>query len=199
MIGATPAEFSETFLNKIVLIYQDRGGDHYGEAVTQLEHALQCAYVAKEDGAGPDLIVAALLHDIGHLLHKRGEDAADRGIDTCHERIGAGFLALGFPKAVSEPVALHVKAKRYLATMDITYLTGLSPASLQSFYLQGGIMTDEEIKAFQAEPYAEDALRLRRYDEMGKVMGVTMPDFASYVPMMRHCLSPVKVANLQES
>ncbi|MFT4074383.1 MAG: metal-dependent phosphohydrolase [Asticcacaulis sp.] len=184
MSAFEPALSSDTVAH-ILHLYATRGDDHYGEDVSQREHAEQCAYHAHMDGAGDNLIIAALLHDIGHLLHKFGEDAADRGIDTKHERIGSGWLARHLPPSVTEPIALHVSAKRYLATVNPEYLEGLSAASLQSFILQGGIMDAEEIAEFQAHPAHQAALDLRRYDEMGKIIGADMPTFASYEPMIR--------------
>jgi len=172
-------------VDHILHLYATRGDDHYGEDVSQREHAEQCAYHARIDGADDALIIAALLHDIGHLLHKFGEDAADRGIDTRHERIGSGWLARCLPPSVSEPIGLHVAAKRYLATINPSYLKGLSAASLQSFLLQGGLMDAEEMTAFLAHPAHEAALDLRRYDELGKIVGADMPAFASYAPMIR--------------
>lgn len=180
-----PALSSQDFAGQIMQIYALRGNDHYGEAISQREHAEQCAHHARLDGASDDLIVAALLHDIGHLLHKFGEDAADQGIDTCHERIGSGFLSRGLPESVTQPIALHVRAKRYLATIDPAYQAKLSPASLQSLHLQGGEMSPEEVTKFLVEPYFEDAMKLRHYDELGKVVGVQIDSFESYLPLLQ--------------
>lgn len=176
-------------VDQILHLFATRGDNHYGEDVSQREHAEQCAYHAREDGADDTLIIAALLHDIGHFLHKQGEDAADHGIDTQHERIGAGWLARILPPSVTEPIALHVAAKRYLATVDPTYLQALSAASLQSFMLQGGLMDADETAAFEAHPAFERALQLRRYDEIGKLTGVEMPAFDSYAPLIRALLA----------
>jgi phosphonate degradation associated HDIG domain protein len=179
----------QDFAGQILQIYAKRGDDYYGEDVNQREHAEQCAHHARADGASDELVVAALLHDIGHLLHKFGEDAADRGIDTRHERIGSGFLARALPPGVTEPIALHVRAKRYLATTNPEYLDGLSDASLQSFILQGGMMNEDEVEAFLAEPRYEGALKLRAYDELGKVVGMKIAGFASYLPLIRNLTS----------
>ncbi|MCR6659970.1 MAG: HD domain-containing protein [Asticcacaulis sp.] len=179
-----PADNAQDFIDHVRETYASRGNDHYGEDISQREHAEQCAHHARAEGASDELIVAALLHDIGHLLHKFGEDAADRGIDTRHERIGSGFLARHLPKGVTEPIALHVRAKRYLATTNPAYLESLSGASLQSFTLQGGVMSAEEVEAFLAEPYHMDALKLRAYDELGKVVGLEMAGFDTYLPMI---------------
>ena len=173
------------FIDQILDLYAARGAEHYGEDVSQSEHAEQCAWHARLDGADDALVAAALLHDIGHLLQKQGADAADRGIDTHHERIGAGFLARGFPPAVTEPIALHVAAKRFLAATEPGYVDRLSAASLQSFKLQGGPMSEAECAAFRANPHHEAALKLRGYDELGKVVGATPAPVAGYASMLR--------------
>ena len=173
------------FIDQILGFYATRGAEHYGEDVSQSEHAEQCAHHARMDGASDEMVVAALLHDIGHLLQKQGADAADRGIDTHHERIGAGFLARGFSPAVTEPIALHVRAKRFLATITPGYIEQLSAASLQSLALQGGPMSEAECAAFRAHPHHEAALKLRGYDEMGKAVGATPAPVASYEPLLR--------------
>ena len=111
----TRACSAEALVDAIFILFDRLGGHTYGEAVTQLDHALQTAHHARSAGAPDALVAAALLHDIGHLLQKQGEDAADRGIDAKHERIGAAWLAQGFGLEVTDPVRLHVEAKRYLA------------------------------------------------------------------------------------
>ena len=115
---------------------------YFGEAVSEAEHALQSAALARADGAGDTLVVAALLHDVGHLLHGLGEDLAERGLDGRHEEVGHAWLSDYFGPAVAEPVRLHVAAKRYLCAVEPAYLTGLSPASRQSLGLQGGPFAD---------------------------------------------------------
>ena len=180
---------AERFVDRLFDLFAQRGQRHYGEGVSQLEHALQTAHHARLAGASPALITAALLHDVGHLLQRLGEDAADRGLDDQHERIGARYLARGFGPAVTEPVFWHVDAKRYLAAFEPGYLEALSPASLQSLALQGGPMTAVEAQTFLDRPAAADALRLRRYDEMGKVVGIEIDGLAAYRPVV---LSQVK-------
>jgi len=176
----TRAPSAEAFVNSIFALFDRLGGHTYGEAVTQLDHALQTAHHARAAGEPDALVAAALLHDIGHLLQKQGADAADRGVDALHERIGAAWLAQAFGPRVTEPVRLHVEAKRYLATREAGYLEALSGASVQSLALQGGPMSEAEADAFQTAPGFDAAVKLRRYDEQGKVEGVQLAPMASY-------------------
>lgn len=176
---------ADAFMAELTDLFTRLGALHYGEDVTQLEHALQTAHHAKLDGAPPELVVAALLHDVGHMMQKAGEDAADRGIDTRHEHISAGYLARAFGPDVTEPVRLHVAAKRYRVAVDPGYLERLSQASLQSLALQGGPMDAAEIDAFLAEPSVDAALRLRGYDEAGKAPEAEVAGFATYHDLLR--------------
>ena len=175
-------------LDEIRAAFAKRGGDTYGEGVSQLEHALQCAACAERDGATPDLIAATLLHDIGHLVHDLPQDIADQGIDTQHESLGSAFLSQHFGPAVTEPVRLHVAAKRYLATTERGYYDLLSQASIQSLRLQGGLMSDEERSRFAKEPFGGDAIRLRRWDDEGKLVGAQTPDLAHFERYVRAVL-----------
>ncbi|MEX0676409.1 MAG: phosphonate degradation HD-domain oxygenase [Pirellulales bacterium] len=153
---------------------------YVGEQVSQLEHALQAAYHAEQAGSDDALVVAALLHDIGHLLHKLPEDAADRGIDTRHEQIGQAWLARHCGPEVTEPVRLHVSAKRYLCATDPKYLAQLSPASTQSLRLQGGPFTSAEVSQFERNPHYRAAVTLRRFDDLAKVPGMQVPGLEHY-------------------
>lgn len=182
MTSSSPAN---AFLAEITDLFTRFGGLHYGEDVTQMEHALQAAHHAKLDDAPPALVAAALLHDIGHLMQKIGEDAADRGVDTRHEQIGAGYLARAFPAEVTEPIRLHVAAKRYRVAVDPAYAARLSQASQQSLVLQGGPMSSDEIKVFLAAPYAEAAQKLRGYDEAGKDLEAEVAGFETYRDLLR--------------
>lgn len=175
---------AEAFVDTIFALFDRSGGDHYGEAVTQLDHALQTAHHARDEADADALVAAALLHDIGHLLQKHGEDAADRGVDALHERIGSAWLAQAYGPEVTEPVRLHVDAKRYLATREAGYQEALSPASAQSLRLQGGPMSEAEADAFEQRPGFDAAIRLRRYDERGKVEGVEVAPLAAYRPLL---------------
>ncbi len=160
-------------IDHIMALFNEKGNLHYGEDVTQLEHALQCANLAKRDGRPDYLVAAALLHDIGHLIHTGPEDLADQGIDDTHEAIENLWLKAHFPAEVTEPIRLHVEAKRYLTAVEPEYLDLLSEASRKSLALQGGPMDSEEIKAFEANPHYQDAVTLRRYDDMGKDSDLT--------------------------
>ena len=167
--------------DEIERLFQLRGDTAYfGEAVSQKEHALQTAFLAQSESASDSLIIAALLHDIGHLLHDVGENAADLGIDTAHEDVGNRWLSQWFGSAVTEPARLHVAAKRYLCTIDPAYFATLSPASVQSLHLQGGLMTAQEIAKFEAHPHYRDAVHLRRWDDQAKTVGLDVPDVSAY-------------------
>ncbi len=168
-------------VDEIIELFDRRGGDlYFGEPVSQLEHALQTAFQAEQEGASDTLIAAALLHDIGHLSHNLPEDIAHRGIDGRHERDGAIFLARYFPEAVTEPIRLHVAAKRHLCAVDDEYQRQLSPASVQSLALQGGPMNEAEVCEFEATPYFREAVRLRRWDDQAKIIGWKTRDLTQY-------------------
>jgi gamma-butyrobetaine dioxygenase len=173
-------------VQQIVDLFRKRGGSQYGgERVTQQEHALQAAWLAEQAGSGAALITAALLHDIGHLLHHLPNDAPDHGIDDHHERAGYHWLARSFDATVTEPVRLHVAAKRYLCAVDPSYLGTLSPPSVQSLELQGGAMSADEVAEFEQLPNYADAVRLRRWDDTAKVANLPTPDIEHFVPYLR--------------
>src|SRR5580658_149933 len=143
-----------SIVDEIMDLFARRGeAAYHGEAVSQTEHALQAAELAELEGAPDRLVVAALLHDVGHLLDGQDEDLAHRGVDGRHEEAGGAWLARHFGPEVIEPIRLHVAAKRYLCAVDPTYLDGLSPASRLSLSVQGGPMRAEERAQFEANPY----------------------------------------------
>jgi phosphonate degradation associated HDIG domain protein len=170
----------EEALKQIRAAFARRGNESYGEGVTQTEHALQAGWLAEQAGAPVSLIVAALLHDIGHLIHDLPEDIAEKGIDTQHETLGSAWLSRHFGPEVTEPVRLHVEAKRYLCTAESGYFDRLSEASKLSLRLQGGPMSADAAEAFARGPYAEAAARLRHWDEEAKVVGMKTPDLAHF-------------------
>jgi phosphonate degradation associated HDIG domain protein len=167
-------ETKDGIIADILKLFNDKGHSEYGgEAVTQLEHALQTATLARENNASDQLITAALLHDIGHLLHDLPNDAPLKGIDDVHENKAAVFLRKYFPEAVTEPVRLHVMAKRYLSSTEETYYSLLSEPSKQSLVLQGGLMSSAEVSAFEQNPFFSDAVMLRKWDDQAKVKELT--------------------------
>jgi [1-hydroxy-2-(trimethylamino)ethyl]phosphonate dioxygenase len=173
-------------LDDIADLFARYGGESYGEGVTQLEHALQTAALAAVAGADDALVVAALLHDVGHFLQPTDDSFGYHK----HDRSGGDWLARRFGPAVSEPVRLHVAAKRYLCATERDYFAKLSPASVHSLGKQGGPMSAAEIAAFAALPHAAAAVRLRRWDDGGKVDGLYVPDLATY----RERITPLSIA-----
>jgi [1-hydroxy-2-(trimethylamino)ethyl]phosphonate dioxygenase len=167
--------------NQIFELFQTRGHNAYfGEGVSQQEHALQAAWLAENSSAPTALVVAALLHDIGHLIHGLPEDIADQGVDGFHETAGAEWLGKHFGPEVTEPIRLHVDAKRYLCTTDATYRSMLSPSSQQSLALQGGLLGPAEARALEANPFFNGALSLRRWDDAAKIPGLAVPNLEHY-------------------
>jgi [1-hydroxy-2-(trimethylamino)ethyl]phosphonate dioxygenase len=170
-----------TLVDTIMELFARRGASAYhGEAVSQTEHALQAALLAEREGAPDRLIVAALLHDVGHLLDGQDENLAHRGLDGRHEVAGCAWLAQHFGPEVTEPIRLHVAAKRYLCAVSPSYLDGLSPASRLSLSLQGGALNDQERAEFERNPAHGDAVRLRRWDDTAKVPGLDVPGLEHY-------------------
>lgn len=164
------------------------GHSQYGrEAVTQKQHALQCAMLAARAKSDSALVVACLLHDFGHLVHTLGEDAAERGIDDRHEYLALPYLREVFPLAVTEPIRLHVNAKRYLCAVDAEYWDDLSPASKRSLALQGGIFSEAEARTFISQPYAKDAVQLRIWDDLAKNPDTQTPVLDYFFPMLDGC------------
>jgi len=136
------------------------------------------------------MIAAALLHDIGHLLHNHGEDCAEDGVDDRHEQLGAAWLKKSFGPEVCEPVALHVPAKRYCCAVDADYFGKLSPASQLSLRLQGGPLSEAEAAEFQQHPFCADALRLRGWDEAAKIRGQVTPSLGHFLTIVEASLQP---------
>ena len=176
-----------TVADEVIQLMQQRGGAAYlGEPVSQLEHALQTAWLAAQAGSPKELVLAALLHDIGHLLHDLPESAAEDGIDTLHEIAGYEWVLARFGPRVAEPVRHHVAAKRYLSRVEPEYLARLSPASIQSLELQGGPFTQGEAREFESLPHYREAVLLRRWDDEAKVPGLATPSIEEYRQMLGH-------------
>jgi [1-hydroxy-2-(trimethylamino)ethyl]phosphonate dioxygenase len=173
-------------VDEIFAVFRDQGsGAYLGEPVSMTEHMLQSAYAAEQDEAPPRLVAAALLHDYGHFVHDLPENSAQHGVDTRHEEVAHAFLSAHFGPEVAEPIRMHVAAKRYLCATEPSYMAELSPASILSLELQGGPYSPEEVAAFEVSPHAEDAVRLRRYDDIGKVPGLETPDLEHYRPVLQ--------------
>jgi phosphonate degradation associated HDIG domain protein len=170
----------------VVRLMSNRGGESYfGEPVTVLEHCLQAAFFARRAHSSDTLVAAALLHDVGHLLHLQGEDVADHGVDTRHEELADRMLAAHLPLAVTEPIRLHVAAKRYLCFANPAYLEALSPSSILSLRLQGGPMSSDEAAAFLALLHWADAVTLRHWDDEAKIPEFPVPEIDVYLPLLK--------------
>jgi phosphonate degradation associated HDIG domain protein len=185
-MGATNAPDGQAAsVDEVLGLYRSYANDRYDEDITQLDHALQTAALARSEGADDALVAAALLHDVGHLLDlaqhgQRSTSTEDLG----HEGRGARYLAALFPPSVTGPIALHVRAKRYRCAVDPEYHDGLSDGSRASLVLQGGPMSVAEAQAFAASPSSASAVDLRRWDDGGKVDGIDVPVLDDYRPLL---------------
>ena len=170
-----------TLNDELLALYCGRGAaTYFGETVTTMEHSLQAAHFAQAADASDALVLAALLHDIGHLIGSAADDIGAWTRDARHEVSGSRWLATRFGPDVAEPVRLHVPAKRYLCATDAGFIARLSAASIQTLKLQGGPMSAVEIIAFETEAYFRDAILLRQWDDQGKVAGLRTPAFSQY-------------------
>jgi phosphonate degradation associated HDIG domain protein len=168
-------------------IFERRGDEEYlGEPVTMGEHMLQGATIAEQDGQPEEIIVAALLHDIGHFTSEFGTFMMDDTEDRHHEDAGAAVLERFFPKIVTDCCRYHVAAKRYLCATRPDYFNRLSEASIHSLNLQGGAMTAEEVAVFEQNPNLKDIIAVRYLDEAGKQAGMKTPDFWHFAPMVQN-------------
>lgn len=168
-------------VDDVLALFAQHGSERYDEELSQLAHAEQAAACARADGASDALVVAALLHDVGHLLELAERDGPrDRTSDQHHEGRGAAWLALLFPATVTAPIALHVRAKRYLCAVEPTYASVLSAGSVASLERQGGPMTDDEVAAFESNPGWRDAVALRRWDDHAKDLTLQVAPITAY-------------------
>lgn len=183
----------ETIVAFLADIFERRGGEEYlGEPVTMAEHMLQGAYFAEQNGESDAIVTAALLHDIGHFTSEFGMFSMDDTQDRYHEEAGASVLAGFFPSVVTDCVRHHVAAKRYLCAVDPDYFGKLSEASVHSLKLQGGPMDAREVEMFERNPNLADIIKVRHFDDAGKLPDMEVPDFSHYAPKVQrvvdaHC------------
>jgi len=176
-----------TTVDELFALYEVHGEQSYGESITQIQHALQCAALAREAGASDALIVAALFHDVGHLtVDLQNEPDFDFScVDDDHEARGARILAPLFGPAVAQPVALHVTAKRWRCSRESDYHHQLSSASQATLIAQGGLLSEQECQRFERHPGFDDAVALRTWDDTGKVAGLHVGELRDWEPLVR--------------
>ena len=175
-------------LADIEQLFAERGGEQYsGEPVTQLEHALQTAHQAEAEGVNDELVTAALLHDLGHLLHDFGDTPSLRGVDDVHQYRALPFLRGLFSDEVLNAIKFHVDAKRYLCATRADYHAALSADSKRSLILQGGIFSSSEAESFIARPGAAEAVRLRIWDDLAKTDGLITPPLSHFMQRASQC------------
>jgi phosphonate degradation associated HDIG domain protein len=180
---------------EIAVLFERRGaGSYFGERVSMLEHALQAAHFARTAEAPPALVVAALLHDVGHLLEDVPADISDWHVDARHEAVGGAWLARHFGPEVWEPVELHVAAKRYLCATEPAYATRLSEASVITLRLQGGPMSAAEVAGFESRRFHREAVQLRHWDDQGKIGGWHAPPLGEYLALIESLRLPARGA-----
>ena len=187
-----PTARSATSVDEVLEPYRRWGPEPYDEELSQTDHAIQTAALAVAEGAAGDLVAAALLHDVGHLLELESREG--RGdlptVDLDHEAVGARYLAGLFGPGVTGPIALHVRAKRYRCAVDPAYLAGLSDGSTRSLALQGGPADADEVASFESNPGFADAVRLRSWDDGGKIDGLEVADLDHYRPLLEQLAGP---------
>src|ERR1700736_6280862 len=185
-------EQAQKISDEIITLYEKHGGEEYaGEKVSQLEHMVQAAQLAEEQGYDEEVVLAAFLHDIGHISEAaKGENEMDGFGIKDHEELGAEFLkGKGFSKKVVRLVESHVEAKRYLTVKDPSYYAQLSEASKKTLEFQGGPMTEDEAAAFEQYPLFSLIIQMRKWDELAKIENKPLPDLQHFRNMMLHHLS----------
>ena len=179
----------ENIIPFIKEIFDRRGSEEFlGENVTIAEHMLQAATLAEKKGYSETIIVAVLLHDIGHFTSEFGSFEMNDKIDRFYEDAGAKILEKFFPFLVTDCVKFHVAAKRNLCATDASYYNKLSNASIHSLKLQGGLMSNEEVSKFQKNKNLNDIIKVRYLDDEGKIQNVETPDFDYFIPMIKNVL-----------
>ena len=179
-----------SFIEELVEIYATRGFETFegDRTTTQTSHALQTAAIAEAEGASAEMIVAALLHDIGRIINPDDREITDAGGDAKHEEVAREFLEPYFGPEVTMPIKWHVAAKRYLVATDPAYSKKVSPGSMRSMAGQGGVLLDEEIRAFIEQPFAREGVTLRQWDDRAKSSEAETPPFEHFVPYLVACI-----------
>lgn len=172
-------------IDEVLGLFDAFGDDTYDEDLSQRDHALQTAALAVADGADDALVVAALLHDVGHLLDLEAGGSATTPVSARHEDVGAAALVELFGARVTGPISLHVAAKRYLTAIEPALVDRLSDGSRASLVRQGGPMSSEEVQRFERDPVSPAACALRRWDDAGKVEDLEVAPLSSYIPLLR--------------
>ena len=178
------------FIEKLRDIYATRGLETFegDRRVTQTSHALQTAAIAEEEQASPEMIVAALLHDVGRIINPRDREITDSGGDAKHEVVAQQYLEPWFGPEVTMPIKWHVAAKRYLVATDPEYRGKISPGSTRSLKGQGGEYTPADAEDFMAQPFAAEGVQLRRWDDRAKKVDASTPSFEHFIPYLRECI-----------
>ena len=176
-------------------IFARRGAEQYSaEPVTQLEHALQCAWLAEQNGSDDELVTAALLHDLGHLLHdlnsELGQSPTLQGVDDAHQYFALPFLRGLFSDSLLNGIKLHVDAKRFLCATKSEYFASLSADSVRSLALQGGIFSPDQAQAFIMQPGASAAVKLRIWDDLAKIPNLKTPSIEHFLQRAKSCVLP---------
>ena len=181
---------TKTIIQEIFQLFEKYGREQYGEDITQEEHALQSALLAEKEGFDNEVIIAALLHDIGHLFSEISseEKMGDLGIMS-HEKVGADYLRnKGFSEKIALLVEGHVEAKRYLTFKYPEYYFQLSEASKKTLKYQGGVMNEEEAKIFENHPLFKLNLKMREWDDMAKIEDLKLPEINDYKSLIENHL-----------
>lgn len=173
----------------LVALFDERGHEPYDEAVSQTVHGVQAALLAVAEGAPNDLVVAALLHDVAHLFEPPPHDGEHPAQDFRHEVVAARFLGNWFGTGVTEPIRHHVDAKRFLCAVDQQYFAVLSPASVHSLALQGGVMSPDEVEEFLTRPGSHEAVLLRRWDDRAKNPDLVVPPLSVFRDRLAHAVT----------
>ena len=171
-------------IEKIISNFKNNKSLYIGEKVTIAEHMIQSAMVAEKTKSKESLICSSLLHDYGHFIVDDPDGLVKNNQDGKHEDIGYEYLKKFFKKDIVEPIKHHVLAKRYLAR-DRKYYNRLSEASKVSLKLQGGVLNNKEAKIFEKDEFFKDSIKLRKFDEAAKKIGVNIKDISEYKNLLK--------------